>query len=80
MAKAKDEAQLPDSYEEARAQLAQIVEQLEAGDVPLTEAMQLWERGEKLADVCDKWLQGALAKVQQAVEPDPEPEPQSAEG
>ncbi|MDR1834027.1 MAG: exodeoxyribonuclease VII small subunit [Propionibacteriaceae bacterium] len=66
--KAPPEAEL--SYEQARAELAQIVTQLEAGEVPLTEAMSLWERGEHLADVCDKWLAGALARVEAAAASD----------
>lgn len=51
------------SYEEARDELTGIVRQLESGNVPLSEAMALWERGEKLADVCQTWLDGASAKL-----------------
>lgn len=53
-------------YEEARQQLVEVVQALESGGVPLAESMQLWERGEKLAAVCQQWLDGAKAKVQQA--------------
>ena len=51
------------TYEEARDELAGIVRQLESGSVPLSESMALWEKGERLADVCQKWLDGASAKL-----------------
>jgi len=51
------------TYEEARDELAGIVRQLESGSVPLSESMALWERGEKLADICQHWLDGASAKL-----------------
>ncbi len=52
------------SYEEARDQLAEVVHQLESGNVPLSRAMELWERGEKLAATCQRWLDGARAKIE----------------
>lgn len=51
------------TYEEARAQLVEVVTQLESGNVPLSTAMELWERGEKLAALCQEWLDGAKARV-----------------
>jgi exodeoxyribonuclease VII small subunit len=54
------------SYEEAREQLGEIVRKLEAGSVPLSESMALWERGEQLATICQKWLDGARAKIDAA--------------
>ncbi|MHB1009124.1 MAG: exodeoxyribonuclease VII small subunit [Propionibacteriaceae bacterium] len=57
------------SYEEARDELTAIVRQLESGNVPLSEAMALWERGEKLADVCQTWLDGAAAKLAEREKP-----------
>lgn len=51
------------SYEQARQQLAEVVTKLESGGVGLAESMQLWERGEKLAAICQQWLDGAKAKV-----------------
>ena len=59
-----DEKQL--SYEEARDQLVEVVRQLESGNVPLSTSMELWERGEKLAAICQQWLDGAKAKVESA--------------
>lgn len=54
------------SYEEARDQLVEIVRKLEAGSVPLSESMALWERGEELAGICQTWLDGAKAKIDAA--------------
>jgi exodeoxyribonuclease VII small subunit len=52
------------SYEEARGQLSEIVRQLESGGASLNDSMKLWERGEELAAICQRWLDGAKAKVQ----------------
>jgi len=54
------------SYETARAQLIEVVSQLESGGVPLDESLALWERGERLAQVCQRWLDGAQAKIDAA--------------
>lgn len=54
------------SYEAARAQLIEVVTQLESGGVPLDESLALWERGERLAKVCQRWLDGAQAKIDAA--------------
>lgn len=54
------------SYEVARAQLIEVVTQLESGGVPLDESLALWERGERLAQVCQRWLDGAQAKIDAA--------------
>jgi exodeoxyribonuclease VII small subunit len=54
------------SYEEAREQLLAVVQQLESGGTPLAESLALWERGEKLAAICQTWLDGAQAKVDAA--------------
>jgi exodeoxyribonuclease VII small subunit len=51
------------SYEQARAELAAVVERLEAGGCPLEEALALWERGEALAEVCQRRLDGARARL-----------------
>jgi exodeoxyribonuclease VII small subunit len=54
------------SYEQARAELAQVVERLESGGGTLEEALALWERGEELAKVCQTWLDGARARLEAA--------------
>ncbi len=60
------------SYEAAREELTQIVQRLESGGAPLAESLALWERGEKLAAICQEWLDGAKAKVEAARGPTPE--------
>lgn len=51
------------SYEQARAELASVVERLEAGGTTLEESLALWERGEQLAAICQRWLDGARARL-----------------
>jgi exodeoxyribonuclease VII small subunit len=54
------------SYEQARAELAAVVEKLEAGGSTLEESLALWERGERLAAVCQQWLDSARARLDAA--------------
>ncbi|MER5635865.1 exodeoxyribonuclease VII small subunit [Kitasatospora sp. NPDC002227] len=54
-------------YEQARDALLDVVRQLEAGGVPLEESLALWERGEQLAKVCQRWLDGARARLDAAL-------------
>ncbi|MFE0589394.1 exodeoxyribonuclease VII small subunit [Micromonospora echinospora] len=54
------------SYEQARAELASVVERLEAGGTSLEESLALWERGERLAEICQHWLDGARARIDAA--------------
>lgn len=54
-------------YEAARAELREIVQRLESGGQPLEESLVLWERGEKLAEVCRTWLDGANARLNTAI-------------
>jgi exodeoxyribonuclease VII small subunit len=51
------------SYEQARAELAQVVEKLEAGGSTLEEALALWERGEALAGICQRQLDAARSRL-----------------
>jgi len=55
------------SYEQARDELVDVVRRLEAGGTTLEESLELWQRGEKLAQVCQRWLDGARAKLDAAV-------------
>jgi exodeoxyribonuclease VII small subunit len=57
-------------YEAARAELIEVVRALEAGGTTLEESLALWERGEKLATVCQDWLDGARARLDAALEDD----------
>jgi exodeoxyribonuclease VII small subunit len=56
------------SYEDARAQLREVVAKLEAGGQSLEESLALWERGEQLAEICQRWLDGATARLDAAIE------------
>lgn len=56
-------------YEQARDQLADIASQLERGNLSLEESLSLWERGEKLADICEQWLTNARERVNPTDEP-----------
>ena len=57
------EEQETPSYERARDELAEVVRDLEKGGLTLEESLALWERGEKLAEVCEQWLEGARARL-----------------
>ncbi len=65
------------SYEQARDQLTEVVRQLEAGGLTLEQSLDLWERGERLAAVCEQWLEGARARLAAAAASRP---PDAAEG
>lgn len=54
------------TYEAARDELVDVVRRLETGGVPLEETLALWERGERLAAICQRWLDGARARLQAA--------------
>jgi exodeoxyribonuclease VII small subunit len=54
-------------YEQAREELAEVVRRLEAGGLSLEESLALWERGEKLADICEQWLDGARKRLDAAL-------------
>ncbi len=58
----------PPSYEEARAELVEVVQRLETGGTTLEESLALWERGEKLATICQEWLDGARKRLDEAQE------------
>lgn len=68
---------MPDdpSYEDARAELREVVAKLEGGGQTLEESLALWQRGEKLADVCQRWLDDAGERLDAAIaEHDAEPD------
>lgn len=53
------------SYEEAREELVDVVRQLESGDLTLSASMALWERGERLAVICQTWLNDAKTRIEE---------------
>src|SRR6266481_4427978 len=54
-------------YEQARDELTELVKRLEAGGLTLEQSLQLWERGEGLAAICEDWLEGARARLATAL-------------
>lgn len=55
------------SYEQAREELVEVVRRLEGGGTTLEESLALWERGEKLAQICQSWLDGAKRRLDAAI-------------
>ena len=55
------------SYEEAREELIEVVRRLETGGTNLEESLALWERGEKLAQICQDGLDGAQKRLDAAI-------------
>jgi exodeoxyribonuclease VII small subunit len=65
MPKPKSPSQL--AYEPAFEELEAIVGRLEQGDLPLEEALTLFERGQALAARCSELLETAELKLRQLV-------------
>ncbi|MEU9888180.1 exodeoxyribonuclease VII small subunit [Sphaerisporangium sp. NPDC051017] len=63
---AEQKAETP-SYERAREELTDVVRRLEAGGLTLEQSIELWERGERLAAICEEWLQGARVRLAAAM-------------
>jgi exodeoxyribonuclease VII small subunit len=53
------------SFEEAQRELELIVGRLESGQVPLDEAIALWERGEELYRACLTRLDAAQGRIEE---------------
>lgn len=51
------------TYEAARDELLRVVAKLESGGASLAESMELWQRGERLAELCQGFLDGAKSQV-----------------
>ncbi len=56
---------VPIRFEEAYQELTTIIDQLESGSLTLDESMVLFERGRKLALICEAKLNSAELKVSQ---------------
>ena len=54
------------TYEQAKAELRNIVSALESGSIPLEETLNLWQRGEALAARCKMILDEASARIEAA--------------
>jgi len=68
MVKKKAVSQL--SYEDAFQELDAIVIQLEGGELPLEDALKLFERGQKLASRCNQLLEKAELKLRKLMPDD----------
>ena len=66
MAKKQTE-QAPD-FESALKELEALVERMESGDLPLEQALQMFERGVELTRICQASLKQAELKVEQLIE------------
>lgn len=55
-------------FEDAVAELEQTVASLESGDLTLEESLELFERGQLLADYCNRRLESATLRVEQLTE------------
>ena len=51
------------TYEQAFQELQAVVEQLEAGDLPLEESLALFERGQALSARCSSLLEEAQLRL-----------------
>ncbi|MEU0744282.1 exodeoxyribonuclease VII small subunit [Streptomyces sp. NPDC006134] len=67
-------------YEQARDELIEVVRRLEAGGTTLEESLALWERGEELAKICRRRLDGARARLDAALAEEAEAETGEREG
>ena len=54
----------PLTFEAGLQQLETIVKEMEAGDLPLERALELFERGMKLSETCRKQLEDAETRVE----------------
>jgi exodeoxyribonuclease VII small subunit len=66
------------SYEQARDELASVVAKLEAGTTSLEQSLALWERGEQLVAVCERWLDNAKERIEAVRQTRPASAPDTA--
>jgi len=59
-----DEDKHPASFEAGLDELEQVVKQLESGELPLEQALALFERGVTLSDSCRTQLEEAETRVE----------------
>lgn len=55
-------------FEEAMAELERVVSQLESGQAPLDQSIELYERGEALRKHCDTRLKDAELRVSKIIQ------------
>ena len=67
------------NFEEQIDELEKVVEQLEKGDLPLEQSVDLYERGMKLSNACKAQLASAESRIQVLLEPDEQGEVRTAD-
>lgn len=65
----------PGSFEDSIRRLSEIVEALEAGDLPLEQSLRLFEEGVKLSRASQATLDGAEKRVEELLSIDERGEP-----
>ena len=55
----------PPTFEQAMQELEQTVARLESGNLPLDETLALYERGQALAEMCNRLMEAAELRIQQ---------------
>lgn len=54
-------------FEEAMAQLDEIVKKMESNNLPLDDALKLFEEGIRLSRFCQEYLDSAQKRVEQVI-------------
>lgn len=70
MARKKTDQETDMQFEEAMKRLEEVVGQLEAGEIPLEEAITLYQEGVTLSRICGQKLDAIETKITQLVEED----------
>ncbi|GBC84284.1 Exodeoxyribonuclease 7 small subunit [bacterium HR11] len=52
------------TFETALERLRQIVQQLESGNLPLEQLLELYEEGKRLSEFCEQKLQEARRRIE----------------
>ncbi len=71
----KSEEPVSVTFEGAMEQLEKIVQRLEEGDVPLEQAINLYQEGIQLSKLCHDKLQNVEKKMDQVMDQDGQAEP-----
>lgn len=58
----------PPNFETAFSQLQQVIEKLENSELPLDEALKLYEEGKQLSSICASILENAQLRLTQLSE------------
>ncbi|MGB9604730.1 MAG: exodeoxyribonuclease VII small subunit [Bryobacteraceae bacterium] len=64
MGEGSEQKVLPPSFEACLEELEKTVKELESGELPLEQALELYEKGVALAEACRKQLEEAETRVE----------------